>query len=112
MTTDGLFDMEPMAVPVDELVGLSPDQRRTVRQRQNIKRGLHPVSGWGLHAEAPRVTHVGQQAPGPRCGDCRFLHLSKHHDRSYLKCDVVGVTNGAGTDMRRWWPACTRWEAS
>ena len=27
------------------------------------------------------------------------------------KCDQAGGTYDNGPDMRKWWPACTSWEA-
>ena len=109
--SEALFDMEPVARPTPGGTELSADQRRTLRQRQRLERGVHPIAHRGLHPEAPRVTDPNQAGDGPRCGSCARLEASPYHNRRYLKCALVGTTNGAGTDMRRWWPACTAWEA-
>jgi len=33
------------------------------------------------------------------------------HDKVYWKCDQRKQTNGAGSDHRRNWPACGKFEA-
>ena len=103
--SDALFDMSPVEVPTTGGTVLSADQRRTLRYRQRLERGLHPLMPT-LHPDAPRVTEPGQPGNGPRCGGCAFLR--KRND--WLKCSRVGATSGAGSDMRRWWPACPEWE--
>jgi len=115
-----LFDMEHTAVEPEEK--LSADRRRTVRQMEALQRRRHPL---GLAFGFPMPLHPGappadnRDAPGPRCGDCRFIARVGHHDKTYLKCvrpsangsnDWSYVTNGAATDLRAWWPACARWE--
>jgi hypothetical protein len=104
---DGLFPEPPRtATPTTGADDLSADQRRTARRRDLLAQGIHPLAGTALHPDAPRVTERGQPGDGPRCGGC--AHLDKHGD--WHKCDLIPRTNGAGTDARRWWPACTRWE--
>lgn len=112
--SDALFDMDPVAFPTPGGVELSADQRRTLRQRQRLERGTHPIAHRGLHPDAPRVTEPGQPGDGPRCGSCAHLYQAPYQGASnkrYLKCALVGATHGAGTDVRRWWPACTSWKA-
>jgi hypothetical protein len=108
--TDGLFEMEPTA-PVVALPepGMSADRRRTARQKMLLARGLHPAAPYALHADAAHVTEPNEPGKGLRCDSCAHLDAQRHHDRTYIKCEVVGITHGTGTDMRRWWPACTRW---
>lgn len=109
--SDALFDMDPVAFPTPGGRELSADQRRTLRQRQRLERGTHPIAHRGLHPDAPRVTAPNEPGDGPRCGSCAHLKVSPYPVRTYFKCDLVGSTHGAGTDVRRWWPACTAWEA-
>jgi hypothetical protein len=108
--TDALFDMP--ARPVEPTERISPDRRRTIRQAQALAGRVHPlglVVGYPirLHPDAPSADD--RKAPGPRCGDCWYLTAWKHHDRTYLKCGFADSRRsfGPGTDIRRWWPACT-----
>lgn len=103
--TGALFDVTPGPVP-EPVEQLSPDRRRTLRQRQRLERGIHPMKPVPLHPDAPRVTRANEPGDGPRCGAC--AHLYRRGD--WLKCERVGATGGAGSDMRRWWPACPEWE--
>ena len=127
MTDDQLFAAEPLKPPEK----MSPDRRRTARQRALIAAGLHPLMVYAgyvhksvrLHPEAP-----GDCAPdAPRgrpftCGSCRFRVVVGWNSRSYPKC-VVDLTDdgqtldtsprashGAATDVRAWWPACRDYE--
>lgn len=107
--TDTLFpELVPLPAP-EPAEKLSPDRRRTLRQRADIERGRHPLTGSQL-ADDPDAT----------CGNCRFRAGVDWHDRSYPKCfyepagwDVERmhgwprVTHGAATDVRAWWRACT-----
>lgn len=116
--------------PAEPAVKLSPDQRRTQRQRQAIANGVHPlglvVPGVSVHLE---VLVGGQNYT---CGDCRFRQLQRHHDTTHPKCTFgarevhrVGyegkgyqdteyprISRGAGTDVRAYWPACSNFEVS
>lgn len=113
MVTDvPLFDVPSAEYVTDPTADLSADQRRTLRQRRRLAEGLHPVAARLLHPDAPRVTAPGEKGDGPRCGTCVRLFSAHHNDGRSLKCDLVGITRGAGTDMRRWWPACTAWESA
>lgn len=106
--------------PPDPLLELSPDQRRTARQAQQVAAGVHPLTGGPLHPLASR--HRDRTAPRTdpfTCGSCIFRSVLPYHDRSYPKClfgmenptdqtpgRAPRVTNGAGSDVRAWWPAC------
>lgn len=94
-----LFDVAPDAV-AQPVARLSPDRRRTLRQRAQIAAGWHPLTGGRAR---PDLGH---------CGTCVHRVLEEHHGRTYPKCDVGPQSSGAATDVRRWWPACARWEAS
>lgn len=98
--------LPPGPVPVEEL---SPDRRRTLRQREAVEAGLHPLTGQPLRAE------------GGTCGSCALRVLFGHNGRTYPKCSS-GATDpkrpatwphysrGAATDVRAWWPACPDWQ--
>lgn len=104
-------DLVPVVVPEPESVeGLSADRRRTLRQRADVERGRHPLTGGRLTAD-----------PDARCGNCRFRELIHHHNRTYPKCWWTPPSwsaddyahnrpprhsNGAASDVRAWWPGC------
>lgn len=90
-----LFDPGPEQ-PIDRP---SRDARRTIRQREQIRLGRHPV------ARIPLADN------GETCGTCTHAYRTQHGRRSYWKCDLVEETNGPGTDLRISWPACIRWQA-
>lgn len=59
-------------------------------------------------SQNPMVTMYGQHPdPTKKCKDCGHL-WAKQYARNYYKCDYRGNTNGAATDHRKHWPACTK----
>lgn len=120
MATDSLFELPagarlPTAGPAERL---SPDRRRTLRQRTLIAQGRHPMGG-RLHIEAAPGDDL--KAEGRRCGNCWYRRLVDWNCRTYPKC-FLGVRNptdsdpypiqdriahSAATDVRAWWPGCT-----
>jgi hypothetical protein len=72
---------------------LSADRRRTARQRQLVADGWHPLTRGRAHPE------LGT------CGDCRHRLAA---GRTYPKCELGPANRGAATDVRAWWPACSR----
>lgn len=43
------------------------------------------------------------------CGQC--AHLVAHRkSKTYYKCNLTNITFGAGTDWRKSWPACRKFE--
>jgi hypothetical protein len=113
-----LFDVDAPPVDRDDMAGLSPNRRRTARQRDALQRGLHPLSlvlrvghYLALHDEAAPADDP--KAAGRRCGNCRFRRRVAHEAGTFPKClfgagaeGAPRVTHGAGTDVRAWWPAC------
>ena len=66
----------------------------------NVRAGLHPM-GFALR--------VGIDV-GARCGNCVHLRSAKWA-KVYLKCAMVArQTKGPGTELRRQWHACAKWE--
>lgn len=53
------------------------------------------------------IAPPGSGPDGHFCRDCRH----KTNNRRFLKCALVKMTKGAGTDIRAKSPACSRWEA-
>lgn len=70
----------------------------TARARRLVAVGVHPLT------RTPARPDLGT------CGDCRFRVLLDHHGRTYPKCQVSSATHGEATDVRKWWPACDRFE--
>lgn len=44
-----------------------------------------------------------------RCGDCIYC-VAKLRDRTYYKCEWMGVSSSEATDIRLKDPACDKWE--
>jgi hypothetical protein len=119
MTAPALFDITPYLAPAAHgatLDTLSPDRRRTVRQRLDLAKGVHPLTGGPLHKLA--APHDDRDAAGHRCGTCRFRIVEEYRSRSYPKChwpdgtlNPPYVTHGPASDVRAWWPACTEYQA-
>jgi hypothetical protein len=77
---------------------LSADRRRAVRQRKLVDQGWHPLT------RTPARPELGS------CGSCVHRVFAGRGAKRYPKCDVGPSTSGAATDVRRWWPACDRWQ--
>jgi hypothetical protein len=123
--TDALFETENLAslgpsartVPED----LSPDRRRTARQRELISRGHHPLAylGAARHPDTRGLAYERTDRTGRdlTCGSCRCRELMGAGGRTVPKCtgSVSGgwprATHSAASDVRAWWPACTLFEA-
>ena len=45
-----------------------------------------------------------------RCGDCRHL-VKTEANRTYYKCELIGISASEATDIRLKDVACKRWEA-
>lgn len=80
---------------------VSAGRRLTLRQKRDVEAGRHPL--------APGATYPERGT----CGDCLFRQIEKHNDYRFAKCHAPGVRNAhsAATDVRAWWPACSKWEA-
>lgn len=89
MTDDVLF---PGYEPAEPPEALSADRRRTLRQRQDVANGVHPLMRTPTDPE-----HT--------CGTC--VHRIA---RGFPKCAIGPQSHSASTDVRAWWPACQEWE--
>lgn len=50
-------------------------------------------------------------AEGKTCGECSHLCRGKYNTTVYFKCELyVPWTHGPGTDWRRFWQACGKFE--
>ena len=87
-------DVEPE--PVEKL---SADRRRTIRQREDIARGVHPLT------KRPLLPGVHT------CGDCVHRVHETNRRHSWPKCDLTSMSWSAASDCRAWWPACDLWKA-
>lgn len=93
-----LFDVCPEPPPQP---AMSRTQRLTVRRREMLAAGKHPLRGDPL-----------TDVEGATCGNCK--HFYEHgRSRTYFKCLLYRseMTHGEATDLRRSWPGCIRWEA-
>lgn len=120
MSMDGLFEVPEDAYlipPAPENLTRAERRRRLVAER--IATGGHPLGKRiRLHDAADR-TRSGE---GLTCGTCRFRVIVGGNQRSYPKCRLpVKLSDGRefyprdtgcdSSDVRRWWPACTGYEA-
>lgn len=101
--------MEVTLFDVDHPTGkdLSEGARRTALAMVSIARGVHPLTRLPLHSDAAPADD--RQAPGARCAGCANKTKVGHNASTYLKCALVTETRGPSTDLRAWWPACTRY---
>jgi hypothetical protein len=94
--------------------------RRTERQRRVFVLGYHPVGNphglsLRLHPAAPGVDE--RDAPGPRCGQCRFwVLLSGHRTHKCTRAPHAyaaqgSLRRGRGTAVAGWWPGCVDFES-
>lgn len=77
---------------------LSPDRRRTQQAVERMARGYHP---WGNPLREPR---------DKTCGECKHAFRKSYHDKTYWKCERKGCSAGPGTDLRKWWLACSEFK--
>lgn len=52
------------------------------------------------------VRKFGRGPDGATCGEC--AHLVQGSRPIYWKCKPRGISNGAGTDHRKGWAACSK----
>lgn len=90
-------DMFGHPIVFGEKPKLSADARRTMRQRQAILNGVHPM-GAPLRKE------------GETCKTCANLYV-REFSRKYFKCKACRCSASPATDIRLWWPACIYWKA-
>lgn len=84
-----------------DLFELAAGPHLTAKQRKQL-RGNPPSRG---HAGI-----VGNGPKGETCASCAHLDADQPGKRLFYKCDLVRWTHGAGTDIRKSDPACSRWE--
>jgi hypothetical protein len=90
-----LFELP--ADPVEPVVNLSADRKRTIRRRAMLDAGIHPLMGGAVRAD------------GETCGSCAHHCVQGDVARTYHKCELRN-TGGPATDIRVSWPGCYRWE--
>lgn len=69
----------------------------SAEQRVLIGQGWHPLAG------TPVRPDLG------RCGTCAHRILQGGTAKPYPKCAKGPITRGEKTDVRSWWPACSRY---
>ena len=75
------------------VVRIKPAASWPKSQRERALAGKHPANGDDFC-----------EVEGATCGNC--AHRSGHH---YIKCELLPVTRGPGTDIRAGWLGCVRW---
>lgn len=113
-----LFEADPAQV-LPPPTPVSPERRRRERQADALAHGLHPLTAavrTAIRLHPAAAPTDDRTAAGRRCGGCQHRQLSPvRHARPYPKCAFDSwsrATNGPGTDVRAWWPACTDHEPS
>jgi hypothetical protein len=108
MTADALFDLDvPTPKPIEKL---SAGKRLTRRQAADLAAGRHPLTRGPLHPDTAPAEP--RDAPGLRCGGCRFRKQIGGGRRGYPKCDHPNTpySHGPATDVRSYWSACPLFE--
>ena len=94
---------------------MGKDAQRTYRNNLSIERGIHPTTGRTLLRAMPEDERIVRSLAGvpldATCADCRFCESISYHSRSFVKCKAVVLTHGPGSDTRKKWPACTKFQA-
>ena len=91
--TEPLFPLE-FGQPMPKL---SADRLRTLRRKQMIEAGTHPLTLLPLIED-----HT--------CKECVHVLRVYGGRRDYYKCSKAKQTHGPGTDLRLKWPACSLFE--
>lgn len=99
----------------DRYRALGQDAKLTYRRNAMLDRGQHPTTKRPLLRSLPEAERIVKALAGvpadATCGDCRFCFTDGYHNRSFVKCGAVVQTHGPGSDTRKKWPACTKFEA-
>lgn len=76
------------------------DARRTRTQKETLAMGVHP---------ATRARLLSAEW-GYTCGDCAHVRAAPLSRRTVFKCQLhrLGPSHSEASDIRLWWPACTR----
>lgn len=94
---------------------MGADAKRTYRNNLSLANGVHPTTHRTLLRELPEDERIVKALSGvpvdATCNDCRFCETFSYHTRSFVKCKAVPLTHGPGSDTRRKWPACTKFQA-
>lgn len=93
----------------DDLAGLSPGRKRTIRRLWKIAEGVHPITGLPLHPLAPADANRNDRIKDRPycCGSCihRFTDWG-NGSKTYPKCDLK-PTRSEWSDLPAWLPGCT-----
>jgi len=105
-TTPPLFPVEDYTingVRVERIDHMSATERQTHLRRVQIANGIHPMGG------------ALRKPAGETCGSCNHcVTVTEFYPKRFHKCALTrrSWTRGPGSDIRKRWPACERWEGS
>ena len=46
------------------------------------------------------------------CGTCAHSRRMSYHNKNYWKCGLMHLSHSEATDIRKYAPACRRWEVA
>lgn len=100
--TPALFPVDEYVIPgvdIEVMRHLTADRARTMRHRMTIASGNHPFGG-------PLLKPAGET-----CGTCKHC-VVKQYGKRFYKCMLNRGTwtKGPGSDLRKKWPACSRFQ--
>jgi hypothetical protein len=58
----------------------------------------------------PMYAAYGKHDTDETCGHCAHL-IATGHTKTFYKCELAKVSHGAGTDFRKKWQACGKFES-
>jgi hypothetical protein len=115
MTEVDLFGepVEPERLDRTSGSGRSDGRKRTERQEALVRAGQHPLMTGPLHelADPTAMRDDGKNLPY-RCGSCIHRITVRGNAKDYPKCDLTTMSHSEASDVRAWWPACVRYEAT
>jgi hypothetical protein len=94
----------------EDRADLSAGQRLTLRQRDLIDHGRHPLTKGALHPDAPTDTdRTDRKGRRYTCGTCAHRYTNGW---GFPKCDLSVESHCQQSDVRAWWPACPNYAAT
>ena len=94
-------EIELAPKPADDATVMGPPS-----YGRRLTEKLHAIAAAGFNPL------IGTRGPeGQTCGECVHRQMYNGGARGYPKCSLGPQTSGPKTDVRKYWPACHRFEA-